>query len=93
MLSDVVLVGLDGKTKLWPMKSPGSFAAEFSAGMVVPHPGSHWSDPDVLAQRRAEAAKETARMADWMAQATKDQEDLANQRQREIAAAMRARAG
>lgn len=69
--------------RIWPLQSSGSFAAGFASGMVVPHPGANWSSADVQAQRRAEAEKEQARIADFYAEQTKTQEERQNREQRE----------
>jgi hypothetical protein len=75
--------------KIWPQHSSGSFAAEFAQGMTTAHPGARWGEPDIQAQRRAEAERENARMAAYHDQAAKDEEERINRQERELFAERR----
>ena len=88
-MKDVVLVALDSNQQLWPLKSSGSFAAEFAQSMIAPHPGAAWSSPENQQQRREEALRERQRMADYYAELTKTQEERQNAEERERAATLR----
>jgi hypothetical protein len=64
---------------LWPTRSSGAMAAEFSQGMVMaPHPGANWSRPEVQAQKREEIDRNQKHQADWYSAASADQEDRLN---------------
>lgn len=89
LLQNVVLVGADGKQQLWPQRSSGTFAAEFAAGMIVPHPGAAWSSPEVQQQRREQSERDRQHLAGFYSRETEAQERRDNDAERERAAAMR----
>jgi hypothetical protein len=78
-------IDVDAETSTEPdWRAANSFAAAYSASMT-PHANAaaHWADPEVQAQRRAEAEKRQREMGAYYEQAGKDQETRQNAEERE----------
>jgi hypothetical protein len=67
---------------IWP--PPSTFASDFAANMgIPPHPGSHWSDPDIQQRRREELAADQERHAAAYSKAGQDETERINRQERE----------